>query len=670
MNATRALLWKEWRGLAGIRWAGMALGAVLPLAFALGAERVTRDGGLLAGHASWTPRVILMEVLPASLALAIWPLVALLAAAQAFAADRASGTESFLLERPVSRARIFLARLAMTYGSLAAVVVGTALLTFAIAWVVADPDAESSRRAFGILAAGAAGAAVVVLCGAGASGLVKSPMVAVLLGMVLVGAPFLLSTELASRFPAARIGLVPVGALWPWLLIPTYFLAGWVRATRGEPLGRGAAKRMAVVLAAGVAVVGAGFVLSAVWAIRHEATTGAWSLDVAMPRSGPSIAVRAAGRSGIDAGWIVDAADGRRLRFLPPSHAYASGWKADGSVLAVATDAGRLGALDDRVRVAFYRADGAPARPPVVLPEATSVEALAWSGSRVAMTVFTDRPTAEVWFLDPESGSVERSGFRRPFLHLFGPTDDGSLWIRVFRRSGDSKVVPANTEPRSIELYRIDPLARAVSPAPVVLEERWISWWFQGRLSRSGRYWVQENVDAAGVSSRSIVDLSTGAVAAEPHPTRNLFWLAEDRIAWTETAGETSVLRIAGVGEPGRVIGAWKRAHLDPLPAPGGEAILVRISRRKPSGPGSTSGGLGEDAVAAIPPVEAFGETPSARAYLPAEDRWIEAGHLDARRGGFRPMLSWAGPKTFLRSWPGTAELVRIDRPEEVVRLW
>ena len=41
----RALFWKEWRQLALIRWGGIALGAVLPVAFTAGAEMAQR--GLL-----------------------------------------------------------------------------------------------------------------------------------------------------------------------------------------------------------------------------------------------------------------------------------------------------------------------------------------------------------------------------------------------------------------------------------------------------------------------------------------------------------------------------------------------------------------------------------------------------------------------------------------------
>jgi hypothetical protein len=38
----RALLWKEWRQLALVRWGGIVIGALLPLAFTVGARLASR----------------------------------------------------------------------------------------------------------------------------------------------------------------------------------------------------------------------------------------------------------------------------------------------------------------------------------------------------------------------------------------------------------------------------------------------------------------------------------------------------------------------------------------------------------------------------------------------------------------------------------------------------
>ena len=77
----RALLWKEWRQLALVRWGGLALGAVLPLAFMAGTELAQR--GLLPTRTvkAAAPRDVMFELLPAALALGVWPLIGLMTAA-------------------------------------------------------------------------------------------------------------------------------------------------------------------------------------------------------------------------------------------------------------------------------------------------------------------------------------------------------------------------------------------------------------------------------------------------------------------------------------------------------------------------------------------------------------------------------------------------------------
>jgi len=142
----RALVWKEWRQLRALRFAGLALGLVLPFAFLAGASAARHGLGPLSRVGGDATRTILLEVLPATLALAVWPFAALLVAAQAFAGDRAAGVESFLLERPVSRARIWWARLTASIGSILIIATGTGLVwaffsdLVAAIWSVLSPS--------------------------------------------------------------------------------------------------------------------------------------------------------------------------------------------------------------------------------------------------------------------------------------------------------------------------------------------------------------------------------------------------------------------------------------------------------------------------------------------------------------------------------------------------
>ena len=172
----RALLWKEWRQLALVRWGGIALGALLPIAFVTGAELAKRGWLPTGAVTSYEPRDLMYEALPWALALALWPLIGLMAAAQAFSGDRAAGTESFLLERPVPRASVLRARLLASFGTLGAVIVVTAVLAAVAAGLTgASPGAGWSR--FGLVASLGLGTGLLSLLGGlVAASLLSSPL--------------------------------------------------------------------------------------------------------------------------------------------------------------------------------------------------------------------------------------------------------------------------------------------------------------------------------------------------------------------------------------------------------------------------------------------------------------------------------------------------------------
>src|SRR2546422_9588463 len=123
----KALLWKEWRQLLALRWSGCALGAALPAFFIAGAEAASRGLYPLGRVSGYSTTQILVEAVPYTLIIGLWPLLGLLLGAQAFSGDRAAGTESFLLERPVRRSLVWSARLLSSMGSLLVVVIGTFL---------------------------------------------------------------------------------------------------------------------------------------------------------------------------------------------------------------------------------------------------------------------------------------------------------------------------------------------------------------------------------------------------------------------------------------------------------------------------------------------------------------------------------------------------------------
>jgi ABC-type transport system involved in multi-copper enzyme maturation permease subunit len=99
----KALLWKEWRRLRALRWSLVGIGLALPVLFAM-AAKVAQRGWAFQAFTGYSTESLLLEAVPGALALGLWPLAAVVLAVQAFTADRADGTQAFLLDRPVRRA--------------------------------------------------------------------------------------------------------------------------------------------------------------------------------------------------------------------------------------------------------------------------------------------------------------------------------------------------------------------------------------------------------------------------------------------------------------------------------------------------------------------------------------------------------------------------------------
>ena len=112
----KTLAWKEWREQRPVVVAGVAFAIVLPLFVlsAAGVEEVRLDD--------------IVEVLPVVFIGIVWPLLAAAAGAITIANEHESGTLRFLLSRPISRARIWVAKvmlatLAVALGAAASLLV-------------------------------------------------------------------------------------------------------------------------------------------------------------------------------------------------------------------------------------------------------------------------------------------------------------------------------------------------------------------------------------------------------------------------------------------------------------------------------------------------------------------------------------------------------------------
>jgi ABC-type transport system involved in multi-copper enzyme maturation permease subunit len=650
-----ALFLKEWRQLRVLRWAGIVLGAVLPALVVAGAE-AGRRGWLPFGRGGeWSNQEVLGSLSPAMVCLFVWPLMALLLAAQAFTADASTGTESFLLERPVSRGRVWLARLLATVASaltLALVTGGTALVTAVLA---AGQASLNPITLGGFAAAGIVAMILAALAALPSASLIRSPVGTVLAGLLFAAAPALAAAFLGAAFPFATLGgsVLPIGLFVPWLVVIGYALASHAAETRGEPAGRGRRFRAARVLAAAAAAVSILFFAGAALAVR-SAPQG--FEVVASPRDDVAIAL---GNWG--SGRLLDTRTGEAVRRLPPP-AYAAAWNEDGSVLAVATAGSPFGAMDAQWRVEFLGADGKSVAPAARGPGDTYPVEMRWSGGRLVILAsgFEKRGAAVLLWGRPGDAA---------FLPLSYRTDGQDLRLV----SGDARGVllkrmdPSGSGDGTItKIVRLDWNGSAVSTSweRDLPHRSFLSPW-SSPLSPSGRYLtlhVFEPLDnptpGEGGPDRVnrvrpvVLDLDTGASREIEGRSGLAAWIEGDGIVWVARDADVSAVFTAAPGNEPRFERAWAGARVAISSSPGFHRVLVTVLPRTEEDP--------------IPPfaADSFGPSllpeggaeavtgPQLWLFEPAESRWTRLQDQPWSPGEFF-VAGWAGPRTIYRHAKG-----------------
>ncbi|HZN54888.1 MAG TPA: hypothetical protein VFB67_06155 [Candidatus Polarisedimenticolaceae bacterium] len=650
----RALLWKEWRQIGLVRWGGIALGVLLPFAFLAGAEFGTR-GWLPTGLVErYSVADLMGELLPAVLALGLWPLMALMCTAQAFAGDRAVGTESFLLERPVGRGTIWRARLAAAAGSILAVMLMT--VAFGIALTAAtgsgSPNGWSSWRNYG--GAGIATAFLAFLGGIAASS-VAPPMAAVLAGAALGGAPILLGAQLSGAFPHATFGGAPIGALLCVLLLPAYVVASWAVASRGEPAGRGRLKRGGLILGGALAAILLLFVSGTPFAMRADAASG---LHHVVPHASGRFALVVARGGYLDSGgWIVEVASGKRIAFAPPPILGAA-WSPDGARLALVTASGALGSVKERARIEIRNgADGRVERT-IEVPEERMVADLQWgSGKLIVVQRASSRSRLSRSFLeiaDPATGSWASTGFHDdewmqivagdpPFVRvpLLGVGPDGKNAYKAFRLRRIDVVGARVEEPMTDATGSIVDFGGATNG-----------------VSPSGRYArIKGRGDDIGASR--LADLGRGVDLPHPDPAP-WWWSAGDRMIWISSLDRRTRMFVASPGEMPRTLREWSDASVGIVPSPDATAFFVSVLPRM-AGPMPGQGRPGPDPALFAGEAPA-GAVPEEAVYRVSEDRWQVLEVFSTKPNDLRD-TQWVGPKSLARMAPGTVYFEDIDAP-------
>jgi hypothetical protein len=658
----RALLWKEWRQLRALRIAGLALGVVLPLAL-LGGAAAARNGfapfGRVGGNET---RTILLEVHPAFLALGLWPLVALLVVSQAFAGDRSSGVEAFLLDRPVSRGRTWSARLVSSLGSALAIAAGTWVVWFLFVWLSGNLAAGEWGNWGGIFAFGGVLTALAFAGTIAAAAAVTSPFAAVLLGLLFSVVPMGVALALGSRFPLAQYRGAQVGLILPWLLVPALFLASYLALCRGEPAGRGRMVRFGSVLGAALVAILAAFLVLAPVFVRLEARRLGEGARVFASAGGRTAFVMDEGWED-RGGWIVDVATGERKRFVAPPVYKSSAWNADGTMIALVTASGPLGSKEADPRLEFLDSTGRSEGRPVRLPEASWWEAVRWADRHVVVRTWHDRKMG-LAVVDPATGAVREPDLRKSYwrLGLLQPGDGGRLFVAIGAAASSEEALGNAPRARDIvdyTVHRLDVESGRIDGTPIV-RDTGQPWRAEGRLSPSGRYWLVDR-SAGRCDARPLLDLSTGNEIPPQSPHVDRAWLEGDRLAWLESNDVATWLLMSRPGESPSVLRGWKRAHAKIEASPDRKLLLVRTV---PPGKPELSWGCPDFTTPSLRDRVPDAEASETLVYEAATGKWVDVSWVTMhgrRYRAFSPV--WAGPRTLAHTGRGLLAFEDVDRP-------
>lgn len=649
----RTLLWKEWRQLRQLRWVGAGLGALLPIV-ALAAPRAARHGWVpFVGTADpYSANEILLEALPLALGLGLWPLIALLMTAQAFSGDRAAGTESFLLERPVSRTRVWVARTLASFGSTWLVVTVSFLIWLGIAATAAEPTPGKWSFALeALLRVGSPAVAASLLGGMIAASILSAPLAALLLGVVLVMVPIFIASTLAEWFSLATLRDMPVGLFVPALLLVVYPLASWAATCRGEPAGRGRIFRGTTTIAAGLFVMGLVFFASAPMAVRALAKQLDHGAELSPSPAGPSACFGSSRKE--SGGWIVDLETGDRIRFLAPPFWHA-GWSEDGSRMAVVTMSGPMGSTSPAMRIEFYDAQGRSAGRTLRYDENTGMWRMRWAGDRLLLYEATADLDAEAFksfrlrVYDPATGASE-SGDAPEYLRmagLVGPTTDGRMFA-VIRESEDRDDGERGSR---YGLYPVDLETGEIGAQPL-LEDAGQAWFAEAALSPSGRYWILDRRAGRG-ELRPILDLETGEEIQIEGLVRQAEWLNDDLLFWVDTVGSERRLVVAEPGSTPKVLKSWSGLAVVLQVSPDRKRLLVTASKAL-------------ETQAEIVLEQQIVQT---WVFDTSDGRWTELTAWPAHPyKGYTYATTWAGPRTLARTGPRVLALESLERPGEFI---
>jgi hypothetical protein len=530
-------------------------------------------GWLFAPATHTSAATVVREVLPLTFALALWPLLALMVASQALVADRMAGTDAFLLERPVPRSRIWLARVMATVGTTLAIVASHVAIWLLIVRLLGNPATFDATAALGrMLLQGGVATVVAILAGIAAGAFVRTPIQAVLLGLVLTSVPAAIGALFVGGwFWGYRLQGVPIGAGIPVILLIGYAVGSFLMECRGEPAGRGRIVRGAIVLLSAFIAMPLFLAASAPFVLRWDARLGLGNSTVIPAPSGEVALVL---NSWQRAAWLIDTASQQKLRFFGPP-VYGAAWTGDGSQLALLHGAGAAGRHLRELRIEVLDPSGARRREAIVCEECREWwdDEVYWVGERIVLPGFKDGRMC-ILIVDPATGERRPVEVPRPVSrwNILGPPAGGGLQVLRVLPSSDSTGAGATARPvPGRVLHRLDVASASLGPG-VDVPSVGYDFFVHRALSPSGRRWI---VRPRSEDERILMlDLATGETVALPASFAT--WLTGDRLAWVAAADPGSFdLYVGHPGTERRVRTLPGRPWLWLEPSPDRERLLI-----------------------------------------------------------------------------------------------
>jgi len=602
-NPFKTIFRKEWKQSSVLRRVAILLMVLMPPFVIMVAESASRGWIPMISIKSYDVTQLFMDAIPMILVLG-WALFAALFTAQAYAGDRSTGNEAFLLERPVLRTVTWKARLmAVTANSIIILVAGW-LTWLGYFLYLGDPIEGTYLKLSGLILGVGLGVVLTGIFGSmAATAFLDSPMIAVLGGLILavlpVGAavflgglsPFAVLFRLDhDTFPTPLITLsqFPVGMILPVLLYPAFLAVSWFALCRGEPAGRGSRARGAKVLVPSILGVLVLFFIMAPIAVRANVNARMENGRIyPSPSSGRSIITGGYMASG---GWLLDTETGKKLRFFGVPTDQIT-WSPDGSQVAAVTLGRSIhwnGSWAPRIDVVSGQTGKTTGS--MSLPDNVWVRGLAWlSGELLVVDIdhlgLEARKNVSDWSKDlvrfyllrqgEEKGSSDRLELSHD-LPLPGP---GWYDWRVYtpRDGTDEVIVAISKDPvgmdedkagdpdrdRAVILHRVRLEGTSLQSEPAVEIPHGMVGGEQA-LSRSGRYFWTVVPELGPESRRWLrlfdldrgeeVDLGTVTGAFWPN------WMEGDELIWAQIGEEDQVRMYSWSPETG-VDGVFERGY-------------------------------------------------------------------------------------------------------------